>query len=73
MDDGTASLKLAFEVAAYFELAAAGARRIAKQVGVAVATWRREAAKLGLSHTEIERMASAFEHEDLKAATSGKA
>jgi serine/threonine-protein kinase HipA len=73
MDDGTASLKLAFEVAPYFELAATGARRIAKQVGVAVATWRREAAKLGLSHTEIERMASAFEHEDLKAATSGKA
>jgi serine/threonine-protein kinase HipA len=44
------------------------ARQIAGQVGRAVAGWRREAKKLGLASAEIDRMASAFEHEDLKAA-----
>jgi serine/threonine-protein kinase HipA len=34
----------------------------------AVAAWRPEAAKLGLTKAEIDRMASAFEHEDLRAA-----
>jgi serine/threonine-protein kinase HipA len=37
-------------------------------VGQAVSVWRREAKKLGLTPAEIDRMASAFEHEDLKAA-----
>ena len=68
LDDGTASLKLAFDVASYFELPQDEARQIAAQVGHAVASWRKEAAKLGLAPTEIDRMASAFEHEDLKAA-----
>ena len=72
MDDGTASLKLAFEVASYFELNSASARRIAGEVGVAVASWRREAARLGLREREIDRMASAFEHDDLAAAQSGR-
>lgn len=67
-DDATASLKLALEVAPYFELAPREARRIAAEVGRAVATWRRVAAKLGLKRAEIDRMASAFEHEDLAAA-----
>src|SRR5712692_1881817 len=68
LDDGTASLKLAIEVAAYFELAPDEARQIAAEVGQAVAKWRKVAAKLGLTPGEIDRMASAFEHEDLKAA-----
>jgi serine/threonine-protein kinase HipA len=68
MDDGTASLNLALAVAGYFELAAAEAGRIAAEVGQAVAGWRREAKRLGLTPAEIDRMASAFEHEDLKAA-----
>ena len=68
LDDSTASLDLALEVAAYFELHPEGARQIAKQVGKAVARWRAVAAKMGLTATEIERMASAFEHADLKAA-----
>lgn len=68
LDDGTASLRLAFEVAAYFELAPDEASKIAAQVGKAAATWRKEAAKLGLTPAEIDRMASAFEHQDLKAA-----
>ena len=64
LDDGTASLKLALEVAPYFELAPDQAHQIAAQVGQAVAAWRKVAAKLGLTSTEIDRMASAFEHED---------
>ena len=72
MDDGTASLKLAFEVASYFELNAASARRIVGEVGVAAASWRKEAARLGLREKEIDRMASAFEHDDLAAAQSGR-
>jgi serine/threonine-protein kinase HipA len=68
LDDGTASLKLALQVADYFELREDEAHKIAGQVGKAVATWRKQAAKLGLTPSEIDRMASAFEHEDLRAA-----
>jgi serine/threonine-protein kinase HipA len=67
-DDGTASLALAMEVAGYFELDTENARKIAAQVGKAITKWRNEASRHGLSKTEIDRMASAFEHEDLKAA-----
>ena len=34
----------------------------------AVSGWRATAATLGLSKSEIDRVASAFEHEDLNAA-----
>jgi serine/threonine-protein kinase HipA len=67
-DDNAASLALAMEVAAYFELDAASAGRIAAEVGNAVAKWRDEAARHGLSKAEIDRMMSAFEHEDLEMA-----
>jgi len=62
LDDGTASLDLAFEVASYFELDPDTARKIAGEVGRAVASWRGVAAKLGLSVAETTRMSSAFEH-----------
>jgi serine/threonine-protein kinase HipA len=68
LEDGTASLKLALEVASYFELTSDEAHNIAAQVGQAVATWRKAAVKLGLTAPEIDRMASAFEHDDLNAA-----
>jgi serine/threonine-protein kinase HipA len=67
LDDGTASLKLALDVAEYFELDPKQARGIAGEVGAAVAAWRRQAAKLGLTKAEIDRMSSAFEHRDSKA------
>jgi serine/threonine-protein kinase HipA len=67
-DDTTASLSIAMEVAGYFELDDAEAREIAVQVGKAVANWRDEAAGQGITKNEIDRMASAFEHEDLKEA-----
>jgi serine/threonine-protein kinase HipA len=71
LSDGTASLKLALEVAAYFELGRDEARKIAAEVGRATATWRRQAKKLGLTAAEIDRMASSFEHQDLKEALAG--
>lgn len=66
LDDGTASLELALSVAPYFELSAKKAHEIAAQVTDVTKTWRAEAAKLGLTATEIDRMASAFEHDDLQ-------
>lgn len=62
MDDGTASLELAMEVAGYFELKVQRAREIAGEVGKAVAEWRPVAGRFGLAAGEMERMASAFEH-----------
>ena len=68
LNDATASLELALEVAGYFELSQSEARQIAVEVGRATGQWRREAAKLGASQSEVGRMESAFEHADLKAA-----
>ncbi len=67
-DDNTASLALALEVAPYFELDDEKARLIAKEVGAAVSRWRDEAARHDLTKSEIDRMASAFEYEDLQTA-----
>jgi serine/threonine-protein kinase HipA len=67
-EDSTASLALAMEVAEYFELDEATARKIAAEVGKAVSKWRDEAARHGVGKAEIDRMASAFDHEDLKLA-----
>jgi serine/threonine-protein kinase HipA len=44
------------------------AKTIAREVGLTIAKWRKQAARCGLGETEIERMATAFEHEDLKKA-----
>lgn len=68
LEDGTASLNLALKVASYFDLSQREAHAIAAQAGHAVATWRREAGRVGIGAREIDRMASSFEHDDLKAA-----
>jgi len=70
--DDTASLPLAMAVAGYFELEDDKAREISKQVGKAVSKWRDEAARHGLTKNEIDRMASAFEHDDLKIARAAR-
>ncbi len=70
LDYDTASLDLAMSVAGYFELSEDRARAIAAEVGMAVRTWRTEAARLGLKRADINRMTTAFEHEDLRAALS---
>ena len=68
LDDGLASLRLAFQVKDYFDLSDHQAREIAFEVGQAVAGWREEASRIGLTGVQINRMASAFEHEDLRLA-----
>lgn len=67
-DDTTASLSTAMEVAGYFELEESQAREIAAQVAQSTSQWREAAAEHGIGKGEIERMASAFEHEDMKQA-----
>lgn len=68
MDDPTASIELALGTADYYGLKREDAKDIAHQVACAVANWRGEAARLGVSAREIARMASAFEHEDARKA-----
>lgn len=46
----------------------ASAEAIVSEVAQAVATWRNEAVTQGLSTQEIDRMASAFDHNDLQTA-----
>ena len=65
LDEGTCSLDLLESAAEYFSLALADARGIIKEVATATATWREIAKKTGARAGEINRMASAFEHDDL--------
>ncbi len=62
--DSTASIELALDVAPYFDLEPVQAKKIVKEVGSAVASWRKEASRFKLKKRDIDRMASAFEHED---------
>lgn len=71
-NDNTASMALAFETAEYFDINAARARVIASDVARAVSRWRLEAERRGLNRQETDRMASAFEHEDLARARGGE-
>jgi serine/threonine-protein kinase HipA len=71
-EDNSASLQLAMDNAGYFDLDAAMARAISREVGRAVSTWRDEAARHDLTKREIDRMASAFEHNDLELARTPK-
>lgn len=64
--DPSASLDLAVNVAHYFDLDNSQTRKIVKEIGSATVLWREEAAKLKIKKAEIDRMASAFEHEDLQ-------
>jgi len=69
-DDQSASVELAFSVAEYFELNPDEAREVAAEVAGVVSGWREEANRVGLTRGECERMASAFEHSDLRKALS---
>lgn len=67
-EDGTASLDLALSVADSFGLKKKDALAVAAEVGAGVANWRAVAAHAGIRRAEIDRMASAFEHDDLQKA-----
>ncbi len=66
--DSTASLDLALEVASYFDLERHQMKSIVKEVCTAVTSWRKEAARFKIKKEEMDRMASAFEHEDFRKA-----
>lgn len=66
--DPSASLDLALEAASGFNLTLTEARAIVREVGAVTTGWRDIAERLGFTGGELERMASAFEHEELKAA-----
>lgn len=72
LDDATASLDLAMQVAPYFEIDLGDARQIAYEVGAAASSWRTVAASEGIATSQIERMSSAFEHADLTKALANK-
>ena len=69
LDDGTCSLDLVRSVAPYFgSLDGTDAREIIRAVAGSVARWRTVAASVGVAPRQIDRMASAFEHDDLRQA-----
>jgi serine/threonine-protein kinase HipA len=68
LDEGTCSIDLVESVADFFGIALPIARQIIREVGAAVADWRTVATAVGARASEINRMASAFEHDDLKKA-----
>lgn len=65
-DDPTASIDLALSVIKEFRIKKTRALEIIKEVAMAVSEWQAVASQLGLTKREIDRMASAFEHEELK-------
>lgn len=65
LEDTTASLEVALSVIDDFNIKEEQAHVIIREVGQAVSQWRTVAARLGLSQAEQNRLASAFEHDDL--------
>jgi len=65
-DDPSASLDIALAVAEDFRLSKTETHEIIKGVFAAVKHWRKVASGFGLTNRESDRMASAFEHDDLK-------
>ena len=68
LDDATCDIELARSVAEYFGLALTEADSIIREVAGATSAWRDVAGQAGASKREIERMVSAFEHDDLRRA-----
>jgi serine/threonine-protein kinase HipA len=59
--DNALSFDLAMEVASYFRLKQPAAEAILREVKDAVGTWKKHASNLGITRTEQEIMAAAFE------------
>ena len=68
LDEGTCSVDLLESASEFFALTLAQARAIIKEVAAVTATWREFAAAVGVRSAAIDRMASAFEHDDLQRA-----
>ena len=68
LDEGTCSLDLLEVASEFFALTLAQARSVIQEVASVTATWRDTAKAVDVRPAEINRMASAFEHDDLKRA-----
>ena len=68
LDEGSCSLELLEQASQLFALTLPQAREIIKEVASVTAAWRETAKALGARAAQINRMASAFEHDDLKLA-----
>ena len=65
LTEGICSVDLLIEVAGFFGFDADRATSIIGEVAAATSTWRSVAAEVGATSAEIDRMTSAFEHDDL--------
>lgn len=70
LDEATCDIELVISTAEFFGLGFEEAKTIAKGVATVTSAWREVAAAAGAPNPEIHRMASAFEHNDLKRALS---
>jgi serine/threonine-protein kinase HipA len=68
LDEATCDLDLVLSSAEFFGMSLPEAKEIAKDVASVTATWRGVAAGAGAPRSEIARMESAFEHNDLRRA-----
>ncbi|MCE0745078.1 HipA domain-containing protein [Acetobacter sicerae] len=68
LDEGTCSVDLLEAASEFFALTLPQARAVIKDVATVTATWRETAREVGARSAEIQRMASAFEHNDLRQA-----
>jgi serine/threonine-protein kinase HipA len=65
LDEGTCSIDLARENSGYFGLCLSEADAIIREVSAATSQWRAIAASLDVKPSEIDRMETAFEHDEL--------
>ncbi|HVV85596.1 MAG TPA: HipA domain-containing protein [Kofleriaceae bacterium] len=70
-DDANASIELVRSIAPQFGLVSAEAVGIMREVARAVSHWRAVGARHGLTAAQLDRMASAFDHANLRAARAG--
>ena len=68
LEEATCSLDLLEAACGYFGLALPTARTIIKEVAEVTKGWRAVASEVGAKASEMTRMASAFEHDDLRRA-----
>lgn len=61
LDDTGASIETALSVSGYYRLSDAEARALVTDVEKATSGWRQQAAELGLSRQQIDRMTAAYE------------
>ncbi len=68
LDEGTCAVDLLESAAEFFGLSLKQARATIREVADVIRTWAGVAQEVGSKRAEIARMASAFEHDDLRAA-----